>query len=91
MSFVVFVLSAALFFVTATFEVRGQETGNDSPQIEGGSAVDAATRVDFAHDILPVLKSKCAKCHTAGVYKGGLSLESREKLLESGAVVVELS
>lgn len=43
-------------------------------------------KVDFAHDILPILQSRCAKCHSNGVFKGGLSLESREKLIESGAV-----
>ena len=27
--------------------------------------------VDFAHDVVPILKAKCAKCHTNGTYKGG--------------------
>ncbi len=44
--------------------------------------------VDFAHDILPVLQEKCAKCHSNNVYKGGLSLESRADLLNSGTVEI---
>lgn len=45
-------------------------------------------QIDFAHDILPILKSKCAKCHSNGVFKGGLSLETREKLIDSGVVAL---
>ena len=42
--------------------------------------------VDFAHDILPTLKNRCAKCHSNGVFKGGLSLETRDQLIESAVV-----
>ena len=44
--------------------------------------------VDFAHDIVPLLKAHCAKCHTNGTYKGSFSLDTRAKLLESENVVV---
>ncbi len=40
---------------------------------------------DFAHEIMPVLQARCAECHSNGVFQGGLSLETREALLESGA------
>jgi len=43
-------------------------------------------KVDFAHEILPILKENCVKCHTNGKYKGGLSLDTREALLESETV-----
>lgn len=43
-------------------------------------------KIDFSHDILPILKTKCAACHANGVYKGGLSLETREQLIESGNI-----
>lgn len=43
----------------------------------------AAEPVDFAHDVLPLLKKHCAKCHTNGTYKGSFSMDSRESLLES--------
>lgn len=47
--------------------------------------------VDFAHDVVPILKARCAECHTNGVYKGGLSLDTRESLLRSKAVVLNKS
>jgi hypothetical protein len=37
--------------------------------------------LDFAHDVLPLLKARCAECHTNGVYKGGFSLDTREAAL----------
>jgi hypothetical protein len=43
--------------------------------------------VDFAHEIVPILKAHCAKCHTSGTYKGGFSLDTRETMLKSDAVV----
>jgi hypothetical protein len=51
------------------------------------SAQPKGEKSDFAHDVLPILKSRCAKCHTNGTYKGGLSLDTRESLLKSKAVV----
>jgi hypothetical protein len=46
----------------------------------------AASDVDFAHDVLPVLKAHCAKCHTNGTYKGSLSMDTRESLLDADVV-----
>jgi cytochrome c553 len=45
------------------------------------------TKTDFAHEVVPVLKAHCAKCHTNGTYKGGLSLDTREDLLKAKAAV----
>src|SRR5215468_3206760 len=57
-------------------------------------AVDPATAedhlvqaVDFAHQILPLLKARCSKCHTAGTYKGDLSMDTRATLIKSKAIV----
>ncbi|MGI9517886.1 MAG: DUF1549 domain-containing protein [Pirellulaceae bacterium] len=50
------------------------------------SVAFAQEPVDFAHQVLPVLQARCAECHSNGVFKGGLSLETRSDLLESGAV-----
>jgi hypothetical protein len=50
------------------------------------AAPAAAAEVDFAHDVLPLLKQHCAKCHTNGTYKASLSLDTREALLEAGVV-----
>jgi hypothetical protein len=44
-------------------------------------------KTDFAHEVVPILKARCAKCHTNGTYKGGMSMDTREELLKSKAVV----
>src|SRR3954465_10755964 len=46
-----------------------------------------AEPVDFAHDVLPLLKARCAECHTNGKYKGGISFDTRAVLMKSKAVV----
>ncbi len=48
---------------------------------------DAPKPVDFAHDIAPLIKARCAECHTNGKYKGSLSLDTREALLKAKVVV----
>lgn len=40
--------------------------------------------VDFAHDVMPILRSRCGECHADGQSQGGFSLETRENLIESG-------
>ncbi len=52
------------------------------------SQAQAAEPVDFAHDVLPILKARCAECHTNGTYKGGLNLDTREDLLKSKVLTV---
>ena len=47
----------------------------------------ATKPIDFAHDVAPLLKVHCAKCHTDGTYKGSFSLDTRETMLKSKAVV----
>src|SRR4051812_40589416 len=42
--------------------------------------------VDFAHDIVPLIKTHCAKCHTDGTYKGSFSLDTRQAALKSEAI-----
>lgn len=44
-------------------------------------------KIDFVHDIVPILKSRCAECHTNGKYKGGFSLDTRAALVKTKAVV----
>ncbi len=44
-------------------------------------------KIDFAHEVLPILKTRCAECHTNGKYKGSFSLDTREAILKSKAVV----
>lgn len=51
------------------------------------TAQEADNKTDFAHDVVPILKAKCAKCHTNGTYKNGLSLDTRADLLKAKAAV----
>ena len=44
---------------------------------------DSAEPVDFAHEVLPILRQHCAACHANGRYEGELSLDTREAILES--------
>ncbi len=48
---------------------------------------DGPKKVDFAHDIVPLIKARCAECHTNGKKKGGLSLDTRESLLKAKVAV----
>jgi Protein of unknown function (DUF1549)/Protein of unknown function (DUF1553)/Planctomycete cytochrome C len=50
-------------------------------------AGEPPAKVDFAHDIVPLLEARCAKCHTRGKYRGSFSLDSREAILKKKAVV----
>lgn len=50
------------------------------------ASVACAADLDFAHDVLPILRTRCGGCHAGGADKGGLSLETRASLLEFGAV-----
>ncbi|GAA4427935.1 DUF1549 domain-containing protein [Bremerella cremea] len=55
-----------------------------------GSALQAE-EIDFAHQIVPLLKQQCGKCHSGNQKEGGFSLNTRETVLaggESGVAVV---
>jgi hypothetical protein len=43
-----------------------------------------AAEIDFSHDVAPILKRHCSKCHMGNEKKGGLSLNTRESLLAGG-------
>src|SRR5438105_3414702 len=44
-------------------------------------------KVDFAHDIAPLLKARCVECHANGKYKGSFSIETRAAILQKKMVV----
>lgn len=44
----------------------------------------AADEVDFAHQIVPILKTHCIKCHSGPQQEGGFSLNDRETILSGG-------
>ena len=45
----------------------------------------APQKIDFVHEIAPILKARCAECHTNGKFKGNISLETREDLIKMKA------
>ena len=53
------------------------------PALATFSEVPAA-EIDFAHDVVPVLKTHCAECHTGEKSEGGFSFNTQRQLLESG-------
>ena len=38
--------------------------------------------VDFVHEVAPILKENCAKCHMGDKHKGGFSMNTREDFLK---------
>lgn len=43
-----------------------------------------AAPVDFAHQIVPLLKKHCAECHAGDKKKGSFSINTRESMLKGG-------
>ena len=43
-----------------------------------------AAPVDFAHEVVPILRKHCSECHTGDKKKGGFSMNTRASLLEGG-------
>jgi hypothetical protein len=51
----------------------------------GVAVVPAAARaVDFAHEVVPLLKKHCGECHTGDARQGGFSMNTREDVLAGG-------
>jgi hypothetical protein len=40
--------------------------------------------VDFAHEVVPLLKKHCGECHLGDARQGGFSMNTREELLKGG-------
>ncbi len=51
------------------------------------SRAETPVKIDFAHEIVPLIKARCGECHTNGKYKGSLSLDTRQTLLRAKVVV----
>ena len=49
-----------------------------------GLVAGSALAVDFSHEVVPILRAKCGKCHTGSQRQGGFSLNDREALLAGG-------
>ena len=48
------------------------------------AAPSKAKELDFVHDVMPILKTYCGKCHTGEKKEGGLSMNTREQLHAGG-------
>lgn len=48
------------------------------------SLARAEGKVDFAHQVVPILKQHCAECHGDQEAEGGFSLNTRELFLDAG-------
>jgi hypothetical protein len=43
-----------------------------------------ALAIDFAHDVVPLLKKHCGECHTGDARQGGFSMNTRDDVLAGG-------
>jgi len=43
-----------------------------------------ALAVDFAHEVVPLLRKHCGECHTGDARQGGFSMNTRDDLLKGG-------
>ena len=46
----------------------------------------AVAEVDFAHEIVPILRENCIECHGGDKSKGGFSMNDRDMVLNAGVV-----
>jgi hypothetical protein len=53
----------------------------------GPTRAESPNKIDFAHQIVPIIKARCGECHTNGKRKGSLSLDTREAILKAKVVV----
>ena len=44
------------------------------------------TGVDFTHDVVPILRAHCSKCHTNGVAKGDFAMDTKSSFLKSDSI-----
>lgn len=48
------------------------------------AAPASAAEIDFAHDVAPILREHCGKCHIGDKQQGGFSMNSRAALVAGG-------
>ena len=51
-------------------------------------ALPLCAAVDFAHEVVPILKAHCVECHGGAESKGGFSMNTRGLVMEADVVVV---
>lgn len=52
------------------------------------SAGLASAKIDFTHEVMPILKKHCLECHGGEESKGGLSMNTRALFLEADVMVL---
>jgi hypothetical protein len=58
--------------------------GNVLGQIESGTQTEPESALDFATDVLPILKSRCFECHSKETADGDLRLDTKLNALRGG-------
>lgn len=58
------------------------------PLIWLACALGVRAEVDFAHQVVPILKKHCVECHGGDESKGGFSMNTREMVLEADVLEV---
>ena len=49
-----------------------------------------AAPVDFAHEVVPILRKHCGECHTGDKKKGSFSMNDRASLLAGGESGIQI-
>ncbi|EAQ79146.1 DUF1549 domain-containing protein [Blastopirellula marina] len=55
--------------------------------VGGLDAAEKSEAIDFAHQIVPILRKNCSTCHAAGKAEGGFSINDRTSFLDDGMAV----
>ncbi len=79
----VFLLLLFTSYIVAPLEAAPQQ-----PSPEGTEASlppPAQKKIDFVHDIKPILSTRCHFCHSKGTEFGGFRLDAREAAMQGGA------
>lgn len=82
---------ANYFFVVSLLLLFFAPRAVASPRINQGIPPPLMQKIDFVHDIKPILSSRCNFCHGEKIQQGGLRLDLRESALkggDSGAVII---
>lgn len=71
--------------LTRSFELLMRRLGGGIILAICLATTNTAQAVDFDHEVVPILRNHCVKCHGGNEAKGGFSLNSRKLFLEGEA------
>jgi hypothetical protein len=55
--------------------------------VENACAAETPAPFDFAHRVVPILKKHCVECHGGHRHEGDFSINTREAVLDGGAIL----